>query len=191
MEFLEKKQETAVLATFCGDMAEDFFGGSRDMADYCHVYGIGFTSDETWLGKIPYPGYEWTAAIAWSRNLDIPENENFVNIMDGLIYGKANLFSLLGWEAAQLIGLENTEFDEMSIKSPRGKIYMNPESGFSEAEVYYATVSKDEHTGNCLLKDIQESSVTEAEREGLQKNMEYIRTIETNTWFNAYACLES
>lgn len=190
-EFLEKKRETAVLATFCGDMAEDFFAGSSGMADYGNVYGTGFTSEETWLGKIPYPGYEWSTAIAWSRNLEIPENKTFVQIMDGLKQGKANLFSLLGWEAAQLIGLENTVFGGMSIRSPRGKVYMNPESGFSEADVYYATVSKDENTGNCLLKDIDKASVTGAEHEGLQKNMEYIRTIETNTWFNAYACLES
>jgi len=191
IEFLEKKQETAVLATFCGDMAEDFFAGSSEIDGYCKVYGTCFTSDETWLRKIPYPGYEWTAAIAWSKNMEIPENKIFVKIMDGMKDGKANLFSLLGWEAAQFIGLENTEFGEMSVKSPRGKVFMNPESGFSEAEVYYATVSKDEYTGNCLLKNIHESSVTGAERKGLQKNMEYIRTIETNTWFNAYACLES
>lgn len=190
-EFLEKERETAVLTTFCGDMAEDFFAGTRGMAGYCKVYGTGFTSDETWLGKIPYPGYEWTAAVAWSKNLEIPENKTFVQIMDGLKHGKANLFSLLGWEAARFIGLENMMFDGMAIDSPRGKVYLNPENGFSEAEVYYATVSEDGHTGNCLLKDIHEASVTGAEREGLQKNIEYIRTIETNTWFNAYACLES
>lgn len=191
VEFLEKKQETAVLATFCGDMAEDFFAGSSDMAGYCNVYATGFTSEETWLGKIPYPGYEWNTAIAWSKNIDIVENKTFVNIMDGLKYGKANLFSLLGWEAAQFIGLENTEFSEMSIRSPRGTVYMNPGSGFSEAEVYYATVSKDENTGNCQLKDIHAASATEAEREGLEKNIEHIRTIQANTWLNAYACLES
>lgn len=190
-EFLEKEQNTAVLATFCGDMAEDFFAGSSEMSGHYKVYGTGFTADETWLGKIPYPGYDWSTAIAWSRNLKIPENETFVNIMDGIKYGKANLFSLLGWEAAQLIGLENTEFNEMTIHSPRGKVYMNPENGFSETEVYYATVSKDDKTGNCLLKDCYAASVTEMEREALERNIEYIRTVEANTWLNAYACLES
>ncbi|WP_294247731.1 hypothetical protein [uncultured Chryseobacterium sp.] len=190
-EFLENKRKTAVLATFCGDMAEDFFAGSSDTAGYGNVYGTGFTAEETWLGKIPYPGYEWSTAIAWSRNLETPENEIFVQIMDGLKQGKANLFSLLGWEAAQLIGLENTAFDGMSVRSPRGKVYMDPESGFSEAEVYYATVSKDDNTGNCLLKDIHTASVTGTEREGLKKNIEHVRTIQANTWFNAYACLES
>ncbi|HCD44122.1 MAG TPA: hypothetical protein DEQ64_10370 [Lachnoclostridium sp.] len=172
-------------------MAEDFFAGSSEMSGHYKVYGTGFTADETWLGKITYPGYDWSTAIAWSRNLKIPENETFVNIMDGIKYGKANLFSLLGWEAAQLIGLENTEFNEMTIHSPRGKVYMNPENGFSETEVYYATVSKDDKTGNCLLKDCYAASVTEMEREALERNIEYIRTVEANTWLNAYACLES
>ncbi len=190
-EFLEKEQETAVLATFCGDMAEDFFAESSQKACSYKVYGTGFTSDETWLGKITYPGYDWNTAVAWSRNLENPENKTFVSIMDGIKYGKANLFSLLGWEAAQFIGLENTEFDGMAIQSPRGKVYMNSENGFSEAEVYYATVSKNEHTGNCLLKDIHVAAVTQAEREALEKNIEYIRTVEANTWLNAYACLES
>ncbi|GEN76085.1 hypothetical protein CHA01nite_18250 [Chryseobacterium hagamense] len=190
-EFLEKRPETAVLATFCGDMAKDFFEGSIDMAGYCKIYGTGFTSDETWLEKISYPGYEWTAAVAWSRNLNIPENEIFVNIMDGIKDGKANLFSLLGWEAAQFIGMENTVFDSMTINSPRGKVLMNPENRFSEAKIYYTTVSKDEDTGTCLLKDIQVASGIESERKGLKRNIEYIRTVEANTWLNAYACLES
>ena len=190
-EFLEKEQETAVLATFCGDMAEDFFAGSSEKAGSYKVYGAGFTSDETWLGKITYPGYDWNAAIAWSKNLETAENKTFVNIMNGIKYGKANLFSLLGWEAAQLIGLENTEFDGMAIQSPRGKVYINPENGFSEADVYYATVSKDDDTGNCLLKNIRVASITETERKGLERNIEYIRTVEANTWLNAYACLES
>ena len=173
-EFLQKEQDTAVLATFCGDMAEDFFSGSSEMSSQYKVYGTGFTSDETWLGKIAYPGYDWNAAIAWARNLDITENKAFVNIMNGIKHGKANLFSLLGWEAAQLIGLENTEFSGMIIHSPRGKVYMNPENGFSEADVYYAIISKDEETGNCLLKDLRVASVTEAERKGLEGNIEYI-----------------
>lgn len=190
-EFLEKENNTAVLTTFCGDMAEDFFAESSESSEYYKVYGTGFTSEETWLGKIPYPGYEWNTAVAWARDLKIPENETFVRIMDGIRYGKANLFSLLGWEAARFIGLENTDFDGMTIHSPRGNVYMNTDNGFSEAEVYYATVSKDEETGNCLLTDIQAASVTETEREALERNIDYIRTVEANTWLNAYACLES
>lgn len=190
-EYLEQQKETAVLATFCGDMADDFFRAGNDLVINHSVYGTGFTSDETWLAKMPYPGKDWSSAVAWSKTLKTPENENFVEIMNGIKEGKANLFSLLGWEAALFIAFENENFDEVTISSPRGKVYMNPENRFTEAPVYYATVSKDEITGNCLLKDVEVASVTESERESLKNNIKYIQSIEANSWLNAYACLES
>lgn len=190
-EFLEKEPETAVLATFCGDMAEDFFTASTGMTGNCMVYGTSFTSDETWLNKIAYPGYDWSTAVAWSGELQIPENRVFVNTMNRMKEGKANLFSLLGWEAAQFIGLENTSLDGMIISSPRGRVSINPENGFTEAGVYYATVSKDEITGNCILRDLEAASLTESERKGLENNIQSLQNIEANTWLNAYACLES
>lgn len=190
-EYLEQQKETAVLATFCGDMADDFFRAGNDLVINHSVYGTGFTSDETWLAKMPYPGKDWSSAVAWSKTLKTPENENFVEIMNGIKEGKANLFSLLGWEAALFIAFENENFDEVMISSPRGKVYMNPENRFTEAPVYYATVSKDEITGNCLLKDVEVASVTESERESLKNNIKYIQSIEANSWLNAYACLES
>ncbi|MDT3407005.1 UNVERIFIED_CONTAM: hypothetical protein QE387_001322 [Pseudacidovorax intermedius] len=161
------------------------------MTGNCMVYGTSFTSDETWLNKIAYPGYDWSTAVAWSGELQIPENRVFVNTMNRMKEGKANLFSLLGWEAAQFIGLENTSLDGMIISSPRGRVSINPENGFTEAGVYYATVSKDEITGNCILRDLEAASLTESERKGLENNIQSLQNIEANTWLNAYACLES
>ncbi|MGI9650007.1 hypothetical protein [Chryseobacterium sp. RLHN22] len=190
-EYLEQQKETAVLTTFCGDMADDFFREGNNLVNNHSVYGTGFTSDEAWLSKIPYPGSDWSSAVAWSKTLKTPENETFVSIMDGIKEGKANLFSLLGWEAALFIAFENETFDGITITSPRGKVFMNPDNRFTEAPVYYATVSKDEITGNCLLKDVEFAAVTEAEREHLGNNIKHIQGIEANTWLNAYACLES
>jgi branched-chain amino acid transport system substrate-binding protein len=190
-EFLNKEEGTAVLASFCGDMAEDFFIESSGMVGSGKVYGTGFTSDETWLNKISYPGYDWSTAVAWSGELQIPENKVFISTMNRIKEGKANLFSLLGWEAAQFIGFDNTSFNGMTINSPRGTVAINPENGFTESVVYYATVSKDEITGNCLLSNLQVASVTESEREGLKNNIQSLQNMEANTWLNAYACLES
>lgn len=190
-EFLNKEEGTAVLASFCGDMAEDFFTESSGMVGSGKVYGTGFTSDETWLNKISYPGYDWSTAVAWSGELQIPENKVFISTMNRIKEGKANLFSLLGWEAAQFIGFDNTSFNGMTINSPRGTVAINPENGFTKSVVYYATVSKDEITGNCLLSNLQVASVTESEREGLKNNIQSLQNMEANTWLNAYACLES
>ncbi|SDM09875.1 ABC transporter substrate-binding protein [Chryseobacterium taihuense] len=189
--FLQEQKETAVLATFCGDMAEDFFRGSQNTISTHKLYVTGFTSDEAWLSKIPYPGTDFSSAVAWSYHLKIPQNKVFVSTMKSIKDGKANLFSLLGWEAALFIKNGNIHFDEVVIDSPRGKVWMNPENRFTEAQVYLATVTKDQSTGNCMLKDIEQASVTEYEREALKSNINFVQTIEANTWLNAYACLES
>lgn len=190
-EYLEQEKETAVLTTFCGDMADDFFSGSHEITGNHSIYGTGFTSEEVWLKKIAYPGKDWNSAVAWSQTLQTPENETFVKTLNSNKEGKANLFSLLGWEAALFIGLENSRFDDISINSPRGKVWMNPENRFTEAPVYYATVGEDKNTGNCLLKDVKMASVTETERESLKINIQAMQNVEVNTWLNAYACLES
>lgn len=190
-EYLEQQKETAVLATFCGDMADDFLTQSTIFLSSHSLYTTGFTTDETWLEKIAYPGNDWSSAVAWSRDLKTAENKVFLKIMNGIKEGKANLFSLLGWEAALFISFENENLDAMTINSPRGKVYMDPENRFTEAPVYYATVSKDEITGNCLLKDVEVAIGTESERESLKNNIKYIQSIEANSWLNAYACLES
>lgn len=190
-EYLEQKKDTAVLITFCGDMAEDFFSKNNEISENQSVYGTCFTSDELWLRKIPYPGKDWNSAVAWSQTLQTSENQNFVKTLNSTKEGKANLFSLLGWEAALFIGFENSRFDGISIDSPRGKVTMNPENGFTEAPVYYATVAKDITTGNCLLEDVRIASSTETERESLKDNIKFMQNVEANTWLNAYACLES
>jgi branched-chain amino acid transport system substrate-binding protein len=190
-DYLQHEKETAVLISFCGDMAEDFFSSSNEIKENHSIYGAAFTSEELWLKKIAYPGRDWNSAVPWSQNLKIPQNEIFVEILNKNKEGKANLFSLLGWEAALFIGMENVEFDNISIDSPRGKVFMNPENRFTEAPVYYATVTKDEVTGNCILENVRMASATEEERESLKINIEAMQNVEANTWLNAYACLES
>lgn len=190
-QYLESNTQTAVLASFCGDMAEDFFRESATLSIPHAVYGTGFTAEEQWLTKIPYPGNDWSSAVAWSKTLKTQENETFISIMDGIKDGKANLFSLLGWEAAMFIASGNDSYDNISINSPRGKIFMNPDNRFTEAPVYYAVIAKDENTGNCLLKDVTNVLNIENEREGLNKDIAFIQNNNINSWLNAYACLES
>ena len=191
VNYIKENQEVAILSTFCGDMAEDFFRGLKDFNGNYSLYGGGFLSDEVWLSKIPYTGRDWSSTVAWSRELETKENQEFLAVMNVSKPDKANLFSLLAWEAALFIAFDKTDFDDISIISPRGKVWMNPETRFTEAPIYYATVCKDEVSGNCKLKNLQESSETENERRNLELNIEYIRNNEANTWFNAYACLES
>ena len=193
-QYLEQNKDVALLTSFCGDMAEDFFREASKLSSIssCKTYGSGFTAEESWLNKIPYPGYDWDCAIPWSSKIELPENIDFVTTLESIKPGKANIFSLLGWEAALFIAAMNKgALDGIIINSPRGSVFMNPNTGFAEAPVYYAAVTKNEETGNCHLEDITEVNNLNEERESLQLNINAIKDTLTNSWLNAYACLES
>lgn len=193
--YLSAHKETALLASFCGDMAEDFFTTAANLnliADY-PLYASAFTAEELWLGKILYPGKDWYCAVPWSVRLDSTANRDFVRCMQQINEQKANLFSLLGWEAALYIQALRVGRDIKTevFNSPRGELTINPQNGYAEAPVYYARVSKNEETGNCLLTDIQPVPDIEKKRAALQEQMKALDHQVANSWLNAYACLES
>lgn len=193
-EFLEKNDNISLVASFCGDMAEDFFRESSKLKNISSskIYASGFTAEESWLNKISYPGYTWSCAIPWSANLTNEANQEFVTIMKNIHEQKANIFSLLGWEAGLFISISNGQsLDNITIDSPRGKVRINPNTGSSEAIVYYATVVKNEATGNCILENITEVTDLEEERERLNYHILALQNTTNNSWFNSYACLDS
>jgi len=193
-QFLENNNNTTILASFCGDMAEDFFRESSKLKNLASskTYGSGFTAEEIWMSKIPYPGYDWSCAIPWSTNIISKENEVFNTTLNGIKMHKANVFSLLGWEAALFIVNSNgLSLDNITIDSPRGRVYMNPDTGFSEAPIYYAIVAKNEETENCILTNIAEVPNLEEERNRLYHHILALQNSTTNSWFNSYACLDS
>ncbi|MFB9075863.1 hypothetical protein ACFFWB_00350 [Flavobacterium procerum] len=193
-EFLEQNDNVSLLASFCGDMTEDFFRESSKLKNIASrkTYASGFTAEESWLSKIAYPGYNWSCAIPWSVNLKTNENEEFVTVMKNIREQKANFFSLLGWEAGLFIANSNGQsLDQVTIDSPRGKVYFNPNTGFSEAPVYYATVTKNEENGNCILENITEVTDLDEERSRLYQHVLAIQNTPANSWLNSYACLDS
>lgn len=193
-EYLENNKDTALLASFCGDMAEDFFRESARLQLIAahNTYGAGFTAEEEWLAKIPFPGREWDAAVPWAKGADNPANAEFVQTMEAIRENKANIFSLLGWEAALFITAMETAGDgEIRLDSPRGTVRIDKDTNFSEAPVYYARVVKNEDNGNCRLSDIREAGDLQEERRYLQRDIAYIQSTTANSWLNAYACLDS
>jgi len=193
-EYLAENKGSAMLASFCGDMAEDFFRESNrlELSTTYDTYGAAFTAEEEWLAKIPYPGKDWDAAVPWAREIATPENKEFVHALESIRSNKSNVFSLLGWEAALFIAAaESGNLADIVLDSPRGKVYMNPDTQFSEAPVYLARVVKNEETGNCRLTDVRDAGDLQEERRLLQRDVDYIQTTTANSWLNAYACLDS
>ncbi|WP_084596059.1 ABC transporter substrate-binding protein [Flavobacterium beibuense] len=194
VNYLNENKDTAIFVSFCGDMTEDYLNESAKLESLSknNTYASGFTAEENWLDKITYPGYDWYSAVPWSKNIDTPANNEFKNIMGSIRPEKINIFSLLGWEAALYISKsDNFNFDGLIIDSPRGNVFMNPSTKHSEAPVYYATVTKNIDTNTCVLTNITEESDLTEDRNGLLKDIEYIKNNISNSWLNSYACLDS
>lgn len=199
--FIRENAPDGMLAAFCGDMAEDFLreAGRSDWFAGGRVYGSPFMAEELWLEKIPYPGHDWICAVPWARLLDTPENQNFVAEMDAAKPGKANVFSVLAWEAALLLSEISPDdtveknvarLEGLTFRGPRGEMHISADKHIVEAPVYRAVVGKDDRTGNCRVTDLQPIAFTEEERGRYYEDVRNLPQY-ANTWLNAYACLDS
>ena len=111
---------------------------------------------------------------------------------------RANIFSVLGWEAGQIaaaaFGAEEIDdririLEGLKYTSPRGEVVIDAATHNCHAPVYEAWVKRDEATGNCILIPIKESHCTEEQRGKLYKD---IRDFDgqATSWQNAYGCLD-
>jgi branched-chain amino acid transport system substrate-binding protein len=155
-------------------------------------------AEEYWLGKAPYPGVNFRTCVPWACGLEHEANRQFKQVFEERKQ-KANVFSVLGWEAALLIAafaasedtetgisiLEGHEFD-----SPRGKIVINAVSHQVEAPVYEALIAKDEATGNCLLVAGEAVAFVDEQRERTEEDVRSF-TGHSTSWLNTYPCLDS
>lgn len=192
---LNQNTQTAVLASFSGDMAEDFFRETAKNASQnsYKIYGAGFMAEELWLDKIPYIGYDWDACVPWSIKINTPENSIFIDAMKKIRQNKANVFAVLGWEAALFIKelIEGKTLEGATIRSPRGEVTILEENGFSIAPLYYAKVVKNQANENTCLTSLSEVSDLESERNYLKQDIHYIQNTAANSWLNAYPCIDS
>jgi branched-chain amino acid transport system substrate-binding protein len=192
---LNQYQQTAVLASFNGDMAEDFFRETaKNASEHPYaIYGAGFMAEELWLDKIPYIGYDWDSCVPWSITINTPENIEFMDTMKTIHVDKANIFALLGWETALFINelKEGKSLEGITIRSPRGEVTILEENGFSVAPLYYAKVVKNESNGNSSLTQLSPVFDLDLERNYLKQDIAYIQNTASNSWLNAYPCLES
>lgn len=194
--YLSRNKETALLASFCGDMSEDFFRESSRLnllSDH-QTYSAAFTAEEVFLSKIPFPGNTWECVVPWSLSLDNEQNQVFVTAMKASRSKQATIFSLLGWEAALFIEATKGSFDndDIELDSPRGKLVFDAATRFTYGPVYHANVVRDESNGNCKLDNISEVTDLDSEIESLERDFVTIRNAASaDAWLNAYACLDS
>ncbi len=197
VDFLAENTTNGVLAAFAGDMAEDFYkhGEETGLFQNNAIFGSPYMIEEVWLDKIPYPGGKTTACSTWARSLDLPENHAFMQALNKP--GKANVFSVIAWEAGLFLAAAlSTDSDSIStawstivLDSPRGKVSMNSETNFLEAPVYICQVIND--SGKSKLTVLSEVTNLDQEISLLHKDVLAFGDQVTNSWHNAYPCLES
>ncbi|MDR3679436.1 MAG: ABC transporter substrate-binding protein [Flavipsychrobacter sp.] len=197
---LNEGDTKGVFAAFCGDMLQDLFNTAAQTGIFENtaIYGSSFVGEEDWLEQSPYPGNDIKVCVPWGRGLENPENEVFKNQLS-LQKRKANIFSLLGWEAGTVMAAAFKAGDTdaalhalegLTYQSPRGAVYLNPDTHQCYAPVYEGVVQKDETTGNCVLTITKESAWTEEQRQKYDQDLGNLPAHFTS-WKNAYACLEN
>lgn len=190
----------AVLASFCGDMMQDFFvaAANGNVFEKHPVYASPFMGEEQWLAQSPYPGADMKTCVTWASKLDNEANKHFMETM-AANKQRSNIFSELGWEASLLIATSIATGDiadsikaleGMQYNSPRGRVTVDADTHQCYAPVYEALIQKDDMTGNCILVPLRESQYTEQQRKQLEKDINNF-TGPATSWQNAYACLDS
>lgn len=197
-DHLSTNNEDALFASFCGDMALDFFVGAASAGILAgrSVYCSPFAAEEVWLDNIPYPGSDIKTCVSWASALDNPENKAFKETLKSK-RRDPNVFSVLGWEASillkEILNKDNNDIigtlESLSYQGPRGTVSIQRDTHRAIAPMYDATIIKNDLTGNCAL-------VPGKPVEDLESDLEaYTREVaafdQGTSWFNAYPCLES
>jgi branched-chain amino acid transport system substrate-binding protein len=199
-EHLRANPGDGLLAAFCGDMMQDLFAAMAADSVFANhsVSGSPFMGDEVWLGQSVYPGMNIKVCVPWTSRLQHDGNKHFMKVMaDKKV--KTNLFSVLGWEAGQVMAVALAAGDTdvavaklegLQYTSPRGTITIDAATHQAYAPMYEAWVKRNDVTEYCVLEPVSESPYTEQQRKKLEEDINNFSGPSTS-WQNAYACLDS
>jgi branched-chain amino acid transport system substrate-binding protein len=193
--FLDAQPADAILASFCGDMAEDFFSHARQKELYnkAPMYCSPFMAEETLLDSLEYIGKDMYTVVPWSRELLNNENTAFKEAMSKRNRG-ANVMSLLGWEAALAVNeikdRSQKECAGIELDSPRGKIRCGTSVRISEAPVYSGKITQGNGGYSRLVPREQDKTAIGQVREQWYNTITQASKVQMDTWHNAYLCIE-
>lgn len=123
---------------------------ARSLPFYCSP----FMADEQLLHGIPFPGGEFHTLLPWATSLENAANTEFLSTILAEKKKNANLFHLLGWEAAtvaqQLLAPGTATLAGWSYDSPRGRVTIHPETHCAYAPLYSAQLMANAD-GNCSI----------------------------------------
>lgn len=151
-------QSQAVLASFSSYLNQLFLTKLKDEPEAARslpFYCGPFMADETLLQTVPFPGGTYNTIVPWAASLANAANDEFLATILAEKKKKANLFHLLGWEAAtaakQILQHGVATLPGWSYESPRGTVTFHPETHCAYAPLSSGLIVAGEN-GNCALQ---------------------------------------
>lgn len=198
IEALDTNKDARVAACFSTYLATLFFQklneaeGEIEEREYCCS---SFMVEEQTMDTYQLPKGKFVVYAPWFSTLESEPNQEFVAEIQLVKKKKANIFHLLGWEAAIIIsqllsdpnGIEATFtafLGGKSYVSPRGLVTIHPTTHIGFAPLYLCEMKRnDDHKAMLVLKETLEISADE-----------HLNVINdqpsgmTSGWFNNYLC---
>lgn len=151
-------QSDAVLASFSSYLNQLFLTKlknepetTRSLPFYC----APFMADESLLQSVPFPGGTFHTLVPWATSLTNAANDEMLATILAEKKKTANLFHLLGWEAAtaakQILEHGIISLAGWSYESPRGTVTFHPETHCAYAPLSSGFIVAGEN-GNCTLQ---------------------------------------
>lgn len=199
--YIANNKDTAIFSATCGDMTKDLFEAAANNTTYNDVpwFASTFTAEESWLSQISFPNTNISVIAPWGRHLSNAENV----IFSGKMTEKnrvPNFFSLLGWEAGQIVAeaLKHSDIAAQiaalktgTFSTPRGTLRFDPHTLEAIMPLYEGTIVRNEDNGTCRL------AIADAIPEDIVRlNYDKLRTESAllengnTSWFNSYGCLD-
>jgi branched-chain amino acid transport system substrate-binding protein len=156
-QLIETTDSDSITASFssyyCGFFMKHLQGSDeklRSLPFYC----TPFMADEQLLPAIPFPGGTFHTIVPWATSLNNPANKLFLEAINQEKNKTANIFHLLGWEAAtvvqKIISDGISSVDDWTFESPRGLVQFHPETNVTFAPLYIGQIEAGT-TGECTL----------------------------------------
>jgi branched-chain amino acid transport system substrate-binding protein len=191
-EQLEAGNAQAVVASFSSYLNQLFLTKLKEQPDVARslpFYCAPYMADEMMLENIAFPGGNYNTVVPWASSLANAANTVFLQTIATEKKKKANLFHLLGWEAA--IAAQKIIQDGIgalagwSYESPRGTITFHPETHCAYGPIHLGQIVSGEK-GNCKL---QLNGTIEISSEDHLKQFIAKPTEGYSRWRNNYFCI--
>lgn len=194
LEDVRKRTEgdAAVLTAFTTYLTGFFLKHLKDASPELKkstFYCSPFFAEEQQLDASPFPDTNMSTIVPWARTIESIENQVFMDTIKKEKNKTANIFHLLGWEAAlvvqQFITNGAASVNEMSFNGPRGTVRFHPDTRSAYAPLYEGKIVAGDN-GNCRLTL---SKALEVSPEAHQANHLSKPVGEFSRWKNNFFCI--